>query len=85
MGPPSEDRRQWASRPDAGKNVIPALLPCPTPQSFKDYVSLLDPALRAVVSDVEFVRPIDEIVQLLASTTPLTLVGDVGAKTCRGS
>jgi hypothetical protein len=48
-------------------------------------VSLLDPALRALVSDVEFVRPIAEIAQLLESTTKLTLVGDGGAKTCRGS
>jgi hypothetical protein len=31
------------------------------------------------------VRPIAEIVQLLETTTTLTLVGDGGAKTCRGS
>jgi hypothetical protein len=71
--------------PDAGTNAIPAQLPRPPPQTFQDYVSLLDPALRALVSDVEFVLPLDEIVPLFATTTTLTLVGDGGAKTCRGS
>jgi hypothetical protein len=85
IGSPAEDRRQWASRPDAGRNAIPAQLPPPPPQSFKDYVSLLDPALRALVLDVELVHPMDEIVQPFSSTTILTLVGDGGAKTCRGS
>jgi hypothetical protein len=85
ISPPSEDRRQWSSRPDAGGNAIPALVPSPPPQSFKDYVSRLDPALRALVLDVEIFHPMDEIIQLLSSTTTLTLVGDGGAKTCRGS
>jgi hypothetical protein len=85
ISPPSEDRRQWSSPPDAGKNVIPALVPTLPPQSFRDYVSLLDPALRVLVMDVELVCPIEEIIQLLSSTTTLTLVGDGGAKTCRGS
>jgi hypothetical protein len=48
-------------------------------------VSCLDPALRALVADIKLVRPIAEIFQLLSSTTTLTLVGDGGAKTCRGS
>jgi hypothetical protein len=48
-------------------------------------VTLLDPALRALVADVELVRPIVEIAQLLSTTTTLTLVGDGGAKSCRGS
>jgi hypothetical protein len=85
IGPPNEDRRQWATRPDAGLNAIPAQISPPSPQSFKDYASLLDPALRPLVSDVELVLPIGEIIQLLSSTTTLTLVGDGGAKTCRGS
>jgi hypothetical protein len=82
---PTEDRRQWASRPDEGLNAISALIPPPAPQSFQDYVSLLDPALQALVSDVEFTLPVGEIAQLFSSLTTLTLVGDGGAKTCRGS
>jgi hypothetical protein len=84
-GPPKEDRRQWVLRPDAGLNAIPAQLPPPPPQSFADYVSLLDPALRALVSDVKLVHPIAEIFQLFSSTTTLTVVGDGGAKTYHGS
>jgi hypothetical protein len=85
ISPPSEDRRHWSSHPAAGKNVIPALVPTLPPQTFQDYASILDPALRALVVDVELVSPIKEIIQLLSSTTTLTLVGDGGAKTCRGS
>jgi hypothetical protein len=85
LDPPQETRRHWALSPNAGQNVIPALLPSLPPTSFQDYVSLSDPALRALVSDVEFLRPFAEIAQLLKSTTTLTLVGDGGAKTCRGS
>jgi hypothetical protein len=85
IGPPSEDRRQWVSCPHDGLNTIPSTIPPSEPQTFKDYVSRLDPALRALVADVELVRPIVEIAQLLSSTTTLTLVGDGGAKTCRGS
>jgi hypothetical protein len=66
-------------------NAIPAQLPTPAPETFQDYVSTLDPALRSLVSDVEMVWPMAEIVQLLEITTTLTLVGDGGAKTCRGS
>jgi hypothetical protein len=65
--------------------VIPALVPTLPPQTFQDYASILDPALRELVKDVELVSPIEEIIQLLSSTTTLTLVGDGGAKTCRGS
>jgi hypothetical protein len=85
IGPPSEDRRQWVPRPHDDRNAIPSAIPPPEPQTFKDYVSCLDPALRALVADVELVRPIIEIAQLLSSTTTFTLVGDNGAKTCRGS
>jgi hypothetical protein len=82
---PTEDRRQWASRPDEGLNAIPALIPLPALQSFQDYMSLLDPALRALVSDVEFILPVGEIALLFSSSTKLTLVGDGGARTCRGN
>jgi hypothetical protein len=85
IGPPKEDRRQWASRPDEGLNAIPALIPPPAPQSFQDHASLLDPALRALVSDVELLLPVGDIAQLFSSSSTLTLVGDGGAKTCRGS
>jgi hypothetical protein len=84
MDQPSEDRRQWVSSPNAGKNGIPAQLPRPPRQTFQDYVSLLDPVLRALVSDVDFVLPLDKIIPLFATTT-LTLVGAGGAKTCHGS
>jgi hypothetical protein len=85
IGPPSEDRCQWATHPSDGLNVIASPVLPPPPKSFKDYASRLDPALRALVADVELVRPIEEIAQLLSSTSTLTLVGDGGAKTCRGS
>jgi hypothetical protein len=84
-GPPTEDRRQWILSPAAGRNAIPTPLPPPLPQTFADHVSLLDPALRSLVSDVELVRPLAEIVQLLSTSSSMTLVGDGGAKTCRGS
>jgi hypothetical protein len=83
--PPTEDRRQWTTLPDAGSNCIPAPPPPPLPHTFVDYVSRLDPALQTLVSDVEILVPINELVALLARTTTLTLVGDGGAKTCRGS
>jgi hypothetical protein len=82
---PTEDRRQWVTGSHDGLNFTHAAVLPPTPQSFHDYVSRLDPALRAVVADVGLVRPIGEIAQLLSTTTTLTLVGDGGAKSCRGS
>jgi hypothetical protein len=45
----------------------------------------LDPALSALISDVTLLLPLTEIARLLTFTTTLTLVGDGGAKTCRGS
>jgi hypothetical protein len=48
-------------------------------------VSLLDPSLLSLVADVELVLPIGDIIQLLSSSTKLTMVGDGGTKTCRGS
>jgi hypothetical protein len=77
IGPTSEDRRQWATQPSDGLNVIASPVLPPPPKSFKDYASRLDPALRALVADVELVRPIEEIAQLLSSTSTLTLVGTV--------
>jgi hypothetical protein len=48
-------------------------------------VSALDPSLSALLSEVEILLPLKEIVQLFATSSTWTLVGDGGAKTCRGS
>jgi hypothetical protein len=85
ISPPTADRRQWTIPPDAGTNFIPAPPLQPLPHTFSGYAGRLDPALRELVLDVEILVPIAEIVALLERTTTLTLVGDGGAKTCRGS
>jgi hypothetical protein len=82
---PKEDIRTWVSRPGARLNSVPASSPPPLPQTFADFVSVLDPALSALLSDVEMLLPLAEIGQLLATSSTLTLVGDGGSKTCRGS
>jgi hypothetical protein len=82
---PTEDRQTWISRPGAGLNFVPAPSTAPPPQTFADFVSALDPALSALLSEVEILLPLEDIVQLLANSSTLTLVGDGGAKTCRGS
>jgi hypothetical protein len=37
------------------------------------------------VSDVDILVPIDKIVAILARSSTMTLIGDGGVKTCRGS
>jgi hypothetical protein len=83
--PPQEAQRKWISSPEAGLNFVPAPAPPLPPQTFANHVFVLDPALRALFSDVEILLPLAEIVTLLETSSTLTLVGDGGAKTCRGS
>jgi hypothetical protein len=73
---PTEDYQTWRSTPGAGLNCVPASLRPPPPRTFADFVSALDPSLSALLSDVEILLPLDVIVQLLATSSTLTLVGD---------
>jgi hypothetical protein len=68
--------------------IYHAIPPVPIPPpgtTFKERVSELDVSLCDLLKEVVLLRPLQEIAALLRTNATLTLVGDGGAKTCRGS
>jgi hypothetical protein len=81
----SHSRHHWSVPIAAGHNAIPPV-PIPPPgTTFEERVSELDVSLRDLLKAVVLLQPLQEIAALLRTNATLTLVGDGGAKTCRGS
>jgi hypothetical protein len=85
VDPPKQDRCCWHLHVSSGLDAVaPSAIPDP-PVTFSNRITALDPSLRDLLSSVKLLLPIPEIYSLLLGNPLLTLVGDGGAKTCRGS
>jgi hypothetical protein len=79
VDPPKQDHRYWLLPVSSGLDAVaPPIQPDP-PVTFSERIAALNPSLWDLLSSVKLLLPI-----VLANPL-LTLVGDGGAKTCRGS
>ena len=63
----------------------PSVAPLPPPSTWHDYVSSLPEWARVLLVDTIFLVPIDDVLQILLSSSSLCLASDGGAKPLRGS
>jgi hypothetical protein len=82
---PSQDQRHWQVLISAGRDAEPPAPPQSSPSTFAERVTALDPSLQSLLENAVFLLPLHEIAYLFATAPLLTLIGDGGSKTCRGS
>jgi hypothetical protein len=85
MDSPTQDQRQWQVPTSTSRDAEAPAPPQPSPRTFAERIAALDPSLQSFLENVVFLLPLPEIATLLTTAPLLTLVGDSGAKTCRGS
>jgi hypothetical protein len=86
INPPQNSPRQWLVPMEVGTTAFPPPLPQLPATTFAARVAALDLSLQELVTNVVLLLvPLPEIFTLLRNHPILTLVGDGGAKTCRGS
>jgi hypothetical protein len=85
IDPPQNFPRHWRVPTGVGTNALRPPFPRLPATAFAARIAALEPSLQDLLTNVVLLLPLPEIFTLLRIHPILTLVGDGGAKTCRGS
>jgi hypothetical protein len=75
IDPPKQDRRQWQVPISAGIDAVAPIPPAPSPITFAERISALNPSLQLLLDNVVILLPLPKIAALFATSPLLTRVG----------